>query len=919
MSAQYRFIPWVRSGLASSVAEIDSLGDGLPSHTQFQVKFKINQQHAVEQQLRLNAPGDIVAIDQEQIVRTEPADRTLNYEANYFPYVEFQRADFPWIFTPASGDSLARLRPWLVLIVVREQYGVEIKLNPNNRLPCITISAPAIPAHELPPLRDSWAWAHAQVIDGTGVSLEQALQSDSPLSTSRLLCPTKLKPESRYLACLVPAFKSGLKSGLGIALDEADNMLQPAWESGDAAPSEITLPIYYHWSFSTGIGGDFESLVRQLKGCPFPQNIKQPSISVNSLGYQLPDLGNLDIQGALRAPGSRLQNTVPFDFSKHLMQVLNKTNQSAEDSGQTLVVGPPLYASFQTLRHQLSSQNDSQGWLNELNLDPRFRASAGLGTQIIQEQQDELMASAWQQLDRLKQRKQKFDRAQLAAQLSMTIFQKRVSNLSPEKLAQFSAPAHKQIVYSTQKNILSVTSQFMLQNTSTVYSKFQDTELSDSIVSSLQRRILRARGPLAKRVEADKTKQVATPLQQKLMEKSISLVISKKAVLAGTGFMDLTRLRNRFKLIQMPILFFGRTIRGASDALKQACNDLESYVNSILPVQAGVKSATPNLQLLQQVLQARLDPQETQQSVTKQLQFNIFGEQNSDSHELSVQHPLFHQPMYHELKQHAPYWLLPGIENLKPDSVSLLETNPQFIESFMVGLNHEMSRELLWRDYPCDQRATYFNRFWDDGGSLNYLDYTEIKPIAQWTGATLGQNLGYSDMPGRLVLLIRGELLKRYPNTIISAIPADELGKTDSVEIQPIFRGNIDPDICFFGFNLSVQEAKGDGKNLGYYFVIMEPPTEPRFGLDAAKDFVVDPDALQNWNDLSWGHMANSTQSYTQMNHIDLNQTPLLGKTLQNTTWGKNAAHQARICIQRPVRIFIHANDLLTAASESKA
>ena len=36
----------------------------------------------------------------------------------------------------------------------------------------------------------------------------------------------------------------------------------------------------------------------------------------------------------------------------------------------------------------------------------------------------------------------------------------------------------------------------------------------------------------------------------------------------------------------------------------------------------------------------------------------------------------------------------------------------------MVGLNHEMARELLWREYPTDQRGSYFRQFWDVSGYL---------------------------------------------------------------------------------------------------------------------------------------------------------------------------------------------------------
>ena len=37
---------------------------------------------------------------------------------------------------------------------------------------------------------------------------------------------------------------------------------------------------------------------------------------------------------------------------------------------------------------------------------------------------------------------------------------------------------------------------------------------------------------------------------------------------------------------------------------------------------------------------------------------------------------------------------------------------PRFVEAYMVGLNVEMARELLWRGFPTDQRGTYFDAFW---------------------------------------------------------------------------------------------------------------------------------------------------------------------------------------------------------------
>ncbi|MCK4375466.1 MAG: hypothetical protein KAX19_09060, partial [Candidatus Brocadiae bacterium] len=61
----------------------------------------------------------------------------------------------------------------------------------------------------------------------------------------------------------------------------------------------------------------------------------------------------------------------------------------------------------------------------------------------------------------------------------------------------------------------------------------------------------------------------------------------------------------------------------------------------------------------------------------------------------------------------SPYYLLPGLDTVPQNTLGLVRTNQRFLESYMVGLNHEMARELLWREYPTDQRGTYFRQFWD--------------------------------------------------------------------------------------------------------------------------------------------------------------------------------------------------------------
>jgi len=87
---------------------------------------------------------------------------TRTFESNYLALVELDEPALPWLFTPASA-SAGRLRPWLCLVVVREQPGVQLVAPTRGSLPVLTIGAPALPEEELPDLDESWAWAHAQL------------------------------------------------------------------------------------------------------------------------------------------------------------------------------------------------------------------------------------------------------------------------------------------------------------------------------------------------------------------------------------------------------------------------------------------------------------------------------------------------------------------------------------------------------------------------------------------------------------------------------------------------------------------------------------------------------------------------------------------------------------------------------------
>ena len=172
--------------------------------------------------------------------------------------------------------------------------------------------------------------------------------------------------------------------------------------------------------------------------------------------------------------------------------------------------------------------------------------------------------------------------------------------------------------------------------------------------------------------------------------------------------------------------------------------------------------------------------------------------------------PDFPQPMYEAVRDLSQDFLFPGLEHVPPNTVTLLQTNPKFVESFLVGLNAEMSRELLWRNYPTDQRGTYFRQFWDTSvGNDRPDDQRDIDMINKWGDRQLGQNASAGE---QLVLLLRGELLRRYPNSVIYAVEAVringqlELSPKPEDERHPLFRGTLKPDVTFLGFDLTHEE-----------------------------------------------------------------------------------------------------------------
>lgn len=1048
--ARYDFLAHYRRGAVADLDNPDPLSGPLPARGALQAALTVHSTAGSDARddptatpISLLGPGDVVGIDPRHVIRTEPRNGTMNFEPNYLAGIDFDHPELPWLFTPAAptGD---RVRPWIALLALADGEFTPSPRAPSP-LPAIEISSTAL----LPDLNDSWAWAHVQVSGGMGTSTVEALQTNEPGRVqSRLLCPRRLTPRTRYTAFLVPAFDLGVKAGLGE--DASGAQAQPGWSQ--AAAASIVLPVYYRFEFQTAAAGDFESLVRALVPRVMPGRVGIRPMAVDRPGWGMPSAGApLGLGGALRSvqtQDSAWADPERSTFQNALASELNRSGYRLDDPAHDPVVEPPLYGRWHAAKSVLNPAG--AGWFEQLNADPRPRATGGMGTRVVVEEHNQLMHAAWEQVDGIRRANQFVRQAQLAQAASHAVLDKHFAGASPGMVLALTQPLHSKLLASPR----------------TVAATIDASRLPPAAVSPAFRRVACDRGAIARRQARGGERRSGlvtrlasgeiTPLppyrgpdgmvvmRQRpadaqgargplrpqaaapspfapawlavvavlvvlaliaailtggalawvafavVVAAAVALVAARAqrtpagadhfpdgpaapaAVAAptheltgGVTEQDLTpeaflhapawpdfhvvESRNGSGAGSAPIR--GPVSAGAVDSpAGQAFRRAAAAVAQVLRLPPPEIAVRPRLDVasLAETVLGRVNPRVT---VPAWAQARIAiepGVGRTDWDPLRLDEvmaaPDFPQPMYEPLRDLDQELLLPGLELIPRDTVSLLLENRRFIEGYMVGLNHEMARQLLWNSYPTDQRGSPFRQFWDVRGYVpTPADPTDpaalveqlkdIPPVHRWPLThALGHNPNRVGANDSLVLLVRGELLRRYPNTVVYACRAVWSKSAQRHDIpdpevhrHPQFRGTLTPDITFFGFDLTVDEARGNPSDKdnspGWFFVFQEQPTEPRFGLEPELDPFAQP-TVKEWNDLTWGHLATDAGALAQLRYAKAS-APLHG-TIGLTTnpdgenpgdvdnhWGTDAAQMAFITMRRPVRVAIHAEMML--------
>jgi hypothetical protein len=398
----------------------------------------------VDVDIRMFGPGDVSGIDREQVVRVHPEPGTQRMPSNYFPHVEFMRPDLPWLFSPERADGEGRARPWLALVIV-ERSDATVQAGGTAPLERLEVTQT-----QLPPQSELWAWAHTQVNhypeqgrgeppyhvdDQTAARLFTTPNADA---VSRLICPRRLDEQTEYLAAIVPTFEPGRRAGLGQEPypGEGTPTLGPAWDS--ESEDRTTLPIYYHWEFTSGSDEDFEALVRKLE----PRDLSKDEYAVGVRRVDCSDPGPIGLQdttadglvekmgGAMKAGDLTGRKRYPADKRTTLESILetperyaSRTNRAVSNAlarrvesnnefplvtestngpNDVPIVNAPIYGRWHVMREGVPASGSRVDWVRQLNLDPRWRIAAGFGTSVLREHQDEYMRRAWQQFGSLR-------------------------------------------------------------------------------------------------------------------------------------------------------------------------------------------------------------------------------------------------------------------------------------------------------------------------------------------------------------------------------------------------------------------------------------------------------------------------------------------------------------------------------------
>jgi hypothetical protein len=941
LSPKYTFLSWYRQGLATYIQQPD---DSSQPSSDLSLTFGITLEEQqggnstnITQTMPLVGPENIVNIRAEAVIQTVPLEASSTHPAGHVVALEFYDEDFPWRYTPAAPHQ-NKLRPWIWLLVLEEgEY--RLHHQGDRPLPYITLEQNLLdgtpnPALQIPP-DGAWSWAHVQVnqpLNTSFASLETALQTaldtDPDVAFSRIIAPRNLKAATKYQAFLVPFFERGRLAGLGQDSSTAA-VLDVAWATNDLNSSSKEFPFYYEWSFATSADGDFETLARKLK----PQELDDLSLATMNVEGLLKhfeqQISTNDATKVVQLPSTLMPvdqlatewpaptSTADMDIQTAIQNDLNPVLDTANtpvaqvpmaNMQEDIIANkPPVYgkwhldrAAWQALNGNLDASNT--GWIHQANTNLQNRALAGLGVQVVREHQEKFMAAAWAQVGEV-------------IEANKSIHQHLLSRETTHQL-------HQRLKRSSQDTTIALTG--------SLQSKVLYKELAGNQATSIEQAIKGSNLSLASTNSAfTKLRRPSSKAIKKLKKQAATYL---SAIQPNQNFLtniNQTVIEEINGAPQKPSPYQVVGVSSSNSATTSGSSDADNLAAHITTL-GQPSPASTDLATQKTAVQQATDPLFT---LNKRLLDQLTVPTNNSTLQVSTNRlqpilaaPELETPLYPYLKKITQQFVMPDLAAYGDNFVGLMEVNQAVIEQFLLGANHEMARELLWRGYPTDQRGSYFRQFWNVKDHIQLgqgqVPYKDITPLHTWTSSSpLGthRSAGYPATP--TVLVIKGELLSANPDLVIyaqqavanpllandpNARPKKLLHPTkDATTVKyPIFKANLEPDVLALGFDLDVATAKGDASQEGWFFILQQRPGKIKLGMDEG---YAAPITLDTIHDLHWQHMPTTTGGIT---YLDPNQNlPYSNGT--SLPLATNAAQLARQLYQAPLMLGIHATRLL--------
>lgn len=963
-AATYSFIPWVKQGMSNFINETRSPSGAATVTASLKVKTGTAEQ-TLEKVFELAGPGDVTGIQGQAVINTFPHKGDNGFLTYHLPYIEFYEEDFPWRYTPAKA-MVDKLTPWVTLLVL-EQGEFTVLQDASAPLPLLEVASIEV----FPNPVTLWAWAHVHANMDIAPEIQKGMnflteketdrflnthvKSNPDLAFSRVLSPRRLKNGASYTAFLIPTFEAGRCAGTGDSYDTTLPLETVAWSSAGGA--NLRYPVYYQWDFRTDNAANFEYAVRQLRALDLAEvTLGQESggntMQLNATGYGFIDppapYQEVSLVGALQPIGQNDDFLPVPGFTEPLRDLLNLTEKRLQETAGRIsafsldpVVTPPVYGRWHAgikmveplpYDPETPPVTPTASWLQHINLDPRYRAIAGVGSRIVQKNQEEYVRKAWEQLGDIQSVNDYLRELQAGVRVGLNLKEKYlapiVSSLGLESAIASTGNDNLLMRMAPALSRIEVTQDAVAETppgSSTAEGMIRESAVPLAVFEGSFRKLVKVRELDAPEPDGTSKETDFSNLISKLNSGSISAAgvkpVSDNPVnfytIAGAKYASLKQ--NTVPELYLP----GNTAKQvlATDSAQRLRNAVNDLPPGLVPVREAVKPALP-----QDVLAVAADVASDPLPAAKRKVKFALGlvdegavgtllESTAAAEDITIEplvvHPYFKQPMYEALKEYAEELFLPDISRIPQNTVTLLEVNQKFVEAFMVGLNHEMAAELLWREFPTDQRGSYFRQFWDKKDNVNTVltdeQKTDITPIHTWP---IASNLGehqQGNAGNGIVLMIRADLLRKFPNAVIYAQEVVEVieGQDANLRVDgqkkfPVSRADLDSGITMLTFDLDT--ATMESSPFGWYFVFGERPGQPAFGLEMKTELA--KTSLLRWEQFSWKHLPVAGAN------LELADLEIAGGE-ESFTKIENSAQLAYATFRSPAMVAISADEFI--------